>query len=217
MYRHQAFLPIHSVKFQGIPLRKHASAQIMRFRCEGLAAATLLQQATDHLYSVRWDVTVLQATNSSGWNKLKWGKDLPEKIFVSALNNWFVCSDSSLKFAPGCLISRQHKLPGLFFFLQILQTTKRERDKQICSTRIKIDIACSCWGWDSSAHLMLGAACDIQEQPEEGCCGQRVKPQREGQGLVCRKCDDLQTFHCQSIHYYIIIQTQAAYKHWPKQ
>ena len=40
---------------------------------------------------------------------------------------------------------------------------KREREKQICSARIKTNIACSCWGWENVLHLMLGAVCDSRE------------------------------------------------------
>ena len=97
------------------------------------------------------------------------------------------------------------------------QRRERQRDKQFCSARIKTDIACLCWGWDSSPHLMLGAIWNIQEQPGEGCWGQKVKPRRDGQGLVCRKCDDLRPFYRQSIIYYIINQKQAAHNHCPKQ
>ena len=38
---------------------------------------------------------------------------------------------------------------------------------------------------------MLGAVCDTQEQPEEGCWGKRVKPWKEGQGLIRGKRDVL--------------------------
>ena len=55
-----------------------------------------------------------------------------------------------------------------------------QRDKQFCSAPIKTDIAYLYWGWDASPHLMLGAVCDIQEQPEEGCWGQKGQAAEQG-------------------------------------
>ena len=102
---------------------------------------------------------------------------LKERIMVSTCKiHAFLCANSSKK-----------------------QWIERQRDKQLCSAPVKTDTACSCRRSDGSPHLMLGAVCNIPEQPEEGCWGQRVKLRREGQGLVCRKCDDLRTFYRQSI------------------
>ena len=83
-------------------LWKHASAQIMGFRCEGLGSCNLAANNYRHLLSLDRKVAVLQAANSSGWDKLKWGKNLLEKYLSVPLDDWFVCSDSSLKSVPGC-------------------------------------------------------------------------------------------------------------------
>ena len=52
---------------------------------------------------------------------------------------------------------------------------------------------------------MLGAVCDSREQPEEGCEGIKGQTLEWGggrQGLVCQKCNALQTFILQSIRIY---------------
>ena len=59
-------------------------------------------------------------------------------------------------------------------FVQNLQTKQwrereREEGREICSARIRINTACSCWEWEGCLHLLLGTVCDSLEQMEEGC------------------------------------------------
>ena len=84
------FLSIHRAKSRGIPLREHASAQIMEFRCEGLGSCNFAANNYRHLLSLHREVAVLQAANSSAWSKLKWGKDLLKKS-LSALRTIDSC------------------------------------------------------------------------------------------------------------------------------
>ena len=86
MLTSQSFLSIHKVKSWGIPLRKHTSAQIMGFRCEGLSSCNFAANNCCYLHSLHQDcqVAVLQTAVSSDWNKLKRGKDLRDKS-LSAL------------------------------------------------------------------------------------------------------------------------------------
>ena len=79
-----SFLSMHRGKFRGTPLRKHASAQIMGFRCEGLGSCNLAANNYRHLHSLHREVAVLHAENSSAWNKLKW-----EKIYLRNLRQQF--------------------------------------------------------------------------------------------------------------------------------
>ena len=70
----QAFLSVHWAKSWGMPLRKHASAQVMGFRCGGLGSCSLAANNFDHLHSLHRDylkLAVLQTAVSSGW---KWKK-----------------------------------------------------------------------------------------------------------------------------------------------
>ena len=40
-------------------------------------------------------------------------------------------------------------------FVRILQTNNGEKEGEICSARIKINIACLCWGWDGCLQFIV--------------------------------------------------------------
>ena len=83
-------------EISGNTLRKHTSAEVMGFRCGGLGRlCNLAANNYRHSHNLHQDyqkVAVLQTVVSSGWNKLKWEKDLPEKS-LSAL--WMIDSIDS--------------------------------------------------------------------------------------------------------------------------